>query len=136
MDVKDIANQFVSAINKHDIDVCYELMSEDFRFIDSEGRIFEGRKKSFWLDYFGIVPDYKISISEVLVSGNTVVLLGTASGTYTPDGTLNPDNYWNTTAAWRAVIIGDRIKECQVYADNEPIRAIMRRYSRSGTPGA
>jgi ketosteroid isomerase-like protein len=131
MSVKDIANQFVAAINNHDNDVCYELMSEDFRFIDSEGKSYDGRKKSFWPDYFEIVPDYKISISEVLVSGNTVVLLGSASGTYTPDGTLNPDDYWSTPAAWRAVIVGDRIKEWQVYADNKPIREIMKKYKSS-----
>jgi len=135
MSPKEIVSQFVAAINKHDNDACFELMAEDFWFIDSEGRVYDGRKKSYWPDYFEIVPDCKISISEVLVSGNTVVLLGTASGTCTPDGTLIPENHWNTPAAWRAVVVDDQVKEWQVFADNEPIRVIMRRYSRSGAPG-
>jgi ketosteroid isomerase-like protein len=130
MSPKEVVSQFVAAINSHNNDACLRLMAQDFRFTDSEGRVFEGRKKEFWPDYFRIVPDYKISISEVLTSGDTVVLLGTASGTYTPDGTLNPADYWSTPAAWRAVVVNEKVKEWQVFADNEPIRAIMKRYSR------
>ena len=33
--------------------------------------------------------------------------------------------------AWRAVVKDNKIAVWQVFADNEPIRAIMRRYSAS-----
>jgi SnoaL-like domain len=36
-------------------------------------------------------------------------------------------NFWKTPAAWRAVVKDGRISIWQVYADNEPIRAIMRK---------
>ena len=85
--------------------------------------------KEAWINYFNIVPDYLISVSEVFVSENTVVLLGKASGTYTADGVIKPENFWETPAAWRAVVSGEQISEWQIFADLEPIREIMRRES-------
>jgi len=129
MNIKDVVNQFVRAINQHDEEAIFELMTEDHRFIDSGGQVFEGREETRggWVRYFSLVPDYKISISAVFDSENTVVLLGKASGTYTSDSVLKPENHWETPGAWRAVVSGDKVKEWQVYADNEPIRALMRK---------
>jgi hypothetical protein len=42
---------------------------------------------------------------------------------------LPKGNFWKTPAAWRAVIKEGKVAVWQVYADNEPIRAIMRKYS-------
>jgi hypothetical protein len=39
---------------------------------------------------------------------------------------LRPENHWTTPAAWRASIRDGLIAEWRVYADNEPIRQIMR----------
>ena len=131
MSVKNVVNQFIRAINENDVEAIFKLMTEDHRFIDSGGQAFEGREemKQGWMRYFSMVPDYKISISAVFDSENSVVLLGKASGTYTPDGTLKPENKWETPGAWRAVVSGDRVKEWQVYADNDPIREVMRKDS-------
>lgn len=131
MSVKDVVNQFIRAINAHDVEAIFELMTEDHRFIDSGGQIFEGRgkMKQGWLRYLNMVPDYQIHISAVFDSENSAVLLGKASGTYTADRALKPENHWETPAAWRAVVSGDKVKEWQVYADNEPIREIMRKES-------
>lgn len=131
MSVKNVVNQFIRAINESDLEAIFKLMAEDHRFIDSGGQVFEGREdmKQGWVRYFNMVPDYKISISAVFVSENSVVLLGKASGTYTPDGTLKPENKWETPGAWRAVVSGDKVKEWQVYADNDPIREVMRKDS-------
>jgi ketosteroid isomerase-like protein len=129
MDVERIANQFVEAINRHDVNALYRLMSVDHRFIDSGGAVYEGREamKGGWIGYFNMVPDYRIDVAKVIVSGETAVLLGKASGTYTSDGKLRSENHWETPAAWRAEIIGGRLREWQVYADNEALRAIMQR---------
>lgn len=133
MSAEDVANRFVAAINQHDVEAIYELMSKDHRIIDSGGGIVEGREemKEAWIKYFKMVPDYQVSISEVFVSENTVVLLGKASGTYTADGVIKSENLWQTTAAWRAVVSGEQISEWQIFADLEPIREIMRRESPS-----
>ena len=47
------------------------------------------------------------------------------------DGRLEAENRWETPAAWRAVIEHDRVAEWRVYADLEPLRAVMRRHSDS-----
>ncbi len=133
MSIKDVINQFIRAINEHDVEAISELMTEDHRFIDSGGQIFEGREemKQGWLHYLNMMPDYRIHISAVFDSENSVVLIGKASGTYTKNGGLKPENHWETPGAWRAIVSGDKVKEWQVYADNEPIREIMRKESAS-----
>lgn len=129
MSVKDVIHQFIRAINEHDLGAIFELMTEDHRFIDSGGQVCEGREemKQRWLRYLRMVPDYKIHISAVFDSENSAVLIGKASGTYTADGELKPENRWEIPAAWRAVVSGDKLKEWQVYADNEPMREVMRK---------
>ena len=131
MSAEGVANRFVVAINQRDVEAIYELMTEDHRITDSGGGIVEGREemKEAWINYFNMVPDYLISVSEVFVSENTVVLLGKASGTYTADGVIKPENSWETPAAWRAVVSIEQISEWQIFADLEPIREIMRRES-------
>jgi ketosteroid isomerase-like protein len=130
MSVEDVAKEFVAVINRHDVDAIRGLMTEDHRFIDSGGMVIVGREemRKAWIGYFNIVPDYLITISEVFTSGSTIVLVGIASGTYSSDGNLKPQDHWQTPAAWRAVVARGKIKEWQVFADNEPIRKIMRRH--------
>jgi limonene-1,2-epoxide hydrolase len=48
-----------------------------------------------------------------------VILLGMARGTYV-------GKTWSTPAAWRAKVHDDRVAEWRVYADNEPLRQLMR----------
>ena len=129
MNAETVIHRFVDAVNGHDIDAIYDSMTEDHRFIDSDGAVIEGRDEmnKAWVGYFNMVPDYKITVSEVLFVDSTIILLGIASGTYTADGILKSGNYWETPAAWRAEIEGEKVSEWQVFADNEPIRKIMRR---------
>jgi ketosteroid isomerase-like protein len=103
-------------------------MTEDHVFIDSLGMRVAGRQQMVkgWQAYFSMVPDYRITIDEIFASEDVVVMLGSAQGTYTSGGPLQPENKWRMPAAWRAVVRGPLIAEWQVYADNEPIRQIMR----------
>jgi ketosteroid isomerase-like protein len=124
-----IVRKFAEAINSRDANKLSDLMTEDHRFIDSMGTVVDGRERmrQGWIGYYEMVPDYKIKMEEAVVSGNVVIMIGKAMGTYTSDGTLKPENCWETIAAWRAIVEGDKIKQWQVIADNEPIRAIIRR---------
>ena len=56
-------------------------------------------------------------------------IFGSAQGTFSKDGQLRKENFWHTPAAWRAVVKDNKLALWQVYADNEPIRAIMRKSS-------
>jgi uncharacterized protein (TIGR02246 family) len=127
----DVALQFVDAINEKDPSRIGSLMADNHRFIDSLGKVVSGvdEMRQGWEAYFRMVPDYRIEVRETYCDGQVVVLLGTARGTYTSDGTLRSENAWSTPGAWRALVRDQRIAEWQVYADNEPIRRRMAKSS-------
>ena len=129
MDALKVAVEFVSAINKHSVKAISALMADNHRFIDTDGAVVEGRTlmKQGWNSYFEMVPDYKIEVRETFKSGSRVILLGEASGTFATYKMLKPENFWKTPAAWRAVVSDGKVTEWQVYADNKPLREIMRR---------
>jgi uncharacterized protein (TIGR02246 family) len=122
-----IALAFVDAINRRSPEEIAALMTEDHGFIDSLGNRVAGRDRMRhgWRGYFSMVPDYTITVTETLADGPVVVMLGSAQGTYSSDGTLKPENRWQTPAAWRALVRESSIAEWRVYADNEPVRRIM-----------
>jgi len=124
----EVVLQFEQAINSRDPEAICSLMSSDAEFIDSLGNRIQGTEKlrAAWAGYFKMVPDYSISHSEVFADGNTVAIFGSAQGTFSKDGRLPKENFWKTPAALRAVIRNGKIALWQVYADNEPIRAVMR----------
>ena len=125
-----VAHMFADAISHQNLDKISELMDEEHVFIDSLGMRIEGRAAmgQGWEGYFRMVPDYSITIQEILVKGPTVVMLGTAQGTYSANGVLKPENHWSTPTAWRALIRGSFVAEWQVSANNEPIRPIITKY--------
>jgi ketosteroid isomerase-like protein len=122
-----VAQAFLRAINRQDAERLAELMSPAHRFIDSLGKIVEGRDKmrDGWAAYFRMVPDYTIAIEEYYPADPVVIMLGIASGTYTPDGRLHTENRWQTPITIRALVEDGLVIEWRVYADNEPIRKLM-----------
>ena len=120
---------FEEKINAGDVDGVVALMTEDGVFIDSMGAKITGHAKlrQAWTEYLRIVPDYRISHTEIFSQGAVVAMFGEARGTFTQDGLMHKENGWSTPAAWRAVVENGRVRAWQVYADNEPIRQIMRR---------
>jgi hypothetical protein len=72
-----------------------------------------------------MVPDYSLTIEESYGSGQVVVLLGWAQGTFIQDGQLPAWNHWQTPAVARALVEGNQVAEWRIYADNEPIRMVM-----------
>lgn len=120
----DVALRFVAAINAHDIADITALMTDGHCFVDSLGAAVCGKAnmREGWQAYLTMVPDYQIDIRQMCHNGEVVVFLGAARGTYSPDGRLREEYGWETPAAWRVVVKGERVAEWQVYADNEPIR--------------
>ena len=114
------------------------------------------KMRAAWAGYFRMVPDYSLVVEEIFCDGPVVVMLGKARGTYyhpsdedlfphpseqrslagdpeSPgaqgksfNGELKAENRWETPAAWRAVVEGGLVAEWRVYADNEPMRKLMR----------
>ena len=124
----EVVLKFEQVINSRSPDAISELLTADSVFIDSLGNRLAGidKLRTAWAGYFKMVPDYLISHSFVLSDGETVAMFGTAQGTFSGGGPLKKENFWQTPAAWRAVVNNGKVALWQVFADNEPIRAIIR----------
>src|SRR5215467_7543410 len=123
--------KFEQLINSRQAEAVCSLLTGDSVFIDSLGNRIEGaaRMRPAWEGYFKMVPDYTISHSEIFANADTVAVFGFAQGTFVKDGQLKKEDFWKTPAAWRAVVKDGKIALWQVFADNEPIRAIMRKHA-------
>jgi len=127
--LQSVAQEFVNAINRQDMETLETLMPEEHRFIDSLGRVLVGREKvrAGWVEYFRMVSDYSIELQETFIHGPVVVMLGLAQGSYAVDGQLTELDRWSSPAVFRAFIDDDKVKEWRVYADNEPVRKRIRK---------
>jgi ketosteroid isomerase-like protein len=122
--------KFEQLINSHNAEAVCALCTADSIFIDSLGNRVAGTQKlrAAREGYFKMVPDYTISHSQVFAEGETVAMFGSAQGTFAKDGQLKREDFWKTSAAWRGVVKDGKIAVWQVFADNEPIRTVMRKY--------
>jgi ketosteroid isomerase-like protein len=126
----EVVLEFERLVNSRNVDAITGLLTEDSVFIDSLGQSIHGagNLRAAWSGYFKMVPDYSISHSEIFSNGDTVAMFGTAQGTFARGAEMKKEDFWKTPASWRAVVKGGKIAVWQVFADNEPIRAIMRKY--------
>lgn len=120
---------FVEAINGHDLERMYRLMAEDHVFIDAHGNRVSDRNqmKAGWKGYFQWFPDYMIEITDLFDNGKIFVAFGFASGTY-KDPAGQRASHWRLPAAWKAEVANDQIKLWQVYADTKIPFDILEKY--------
>lgn len=113
---------FVAAINSHDVEALFELLSPEHVFVDSLGNRVQGASamKVGWRGYFAMCPDYWIQVDDAIGEGGGVLAAGAAGGTI--NGVA-----WRTPAAWKAVIRDGLIQEWRVFADNKPVYEILAR---------
>lgn len=132
---EETVRRFTEAINDRDLDRMSQLLHPDHRLTDSLGRSVEGREAVLdaWRGYFGLMPEYRIDVREILVHGPRVAMFGSARGTFSPDGALLAENRWEIPAAWFAYLDGNLVERWQVYADNKPVYEIMERYPKGRT---
>src|SRR5688572_2851106 len=129
MSPEETVQRFIDQINARDAEGLSALLTADHRFIDSLGSVIVGREtmRDGCRKYFQMVPDYHIEVIRSFTDGAEVALFGSAGGTYSPDTHIESAGGWETPAAWRAIVRDGLIAEWQVYADNEPIRQLMRK---------
>ena len=120
---------FVDAINRADVVNMVELMAEDHTFVDSRDNRMTGKEnlKKGWLGYFELFPDYKIEITGMLHEESLFYMVGYAGGTYKSMQNEANTNYWRIPAAWKAVILYNKVQLWQVYADNGVVIDILNR---------
>jgi ketosteroid isomerase-like protein len=129
-----VANSFIDAINAGRLDRIGQLLAADHVFVEADGSELIGRDKvrQAWARYLDMVPDYRIDVEETFCRGETVVFLGTASGTFVRGGSPDPENHWSVPAAWKAVVEAERISLWQLYVDSHPLRRILDRLKPAG----
>ena len=127
---KQTVYEFVKSINGHNVDKIYELMDNDFKFIDAYGNEETGKDhmRESWIGYFRWFPDYEIEIIDLFSDrSNIFVILGFASGTYQNRKDNNHANHWRLPAAWKVVVHEQKIIHWQVYCDSKiPFEIIER----------
>ncbi len=135
MNAEEIVFRFVDAINHADVDHLAALMTENHVFVDSDGSKINGRAAMVdnWSRYFSMMSNYRVNVQETYSSGNIVVLVGTASGTFTSGSQSHSESRWAVPAAWRAVVDADRVAVWQVFVNPEPILAAMRNEAGGAT---
>ena len=124
---KEIVLAFVKAINDHDVDKIYNLMSDDHIFIDGSGGKHIGKTgmNAAWQNYYQMFPDYSIQITDVLEDDFIMGLFGYASGSYM--NIRDKSNFWKTPAAWKAIVENGKIKHWQVYCDYTQLMEIVKK---------
>ena len=133
MTAVEVPRAFVKAINRHDVEMLCRLMTVDHLFVDSGGGQYRGREamRAGWLGYFAMFPDYTIEVQQVVADASVVIVVGSARGAYSSGGrSAEPVDPWSMPAAWRAVVTRGRVAVWQVFADNEPVRRILRRHGK------
>jgi ketosteroid isomerase-like protein len=123
----DVVMEFINRINSGDARAISDVMTEDHVFQDALGKRFVGREKmaAGWKQYLAMVPDYRIRADEFFQTDLTFAIIGSASGSFSSNGKLPKENFWEVPAAWRAIVRGEEIAEWRVYADNQPLRKLM-----------
>ncbi len=110
-----VAIRFNDHINNQDLDKLAELMTEDHRFIDSDGDEVQGRERmtKSWADFFRQFPDYRNIFTQVESRDNLVIIIGHS---------VCSEKSLNGPAIWTALIKDNRTEEWRVYKDTEEIR--------------
>jgi len=117
---KKTVYEFANAINEHNTDKMYSLMTDDHKFIDAHGSEVMGKDKMKmdWKDHFRRFPDYKIEITNIFANGHFLGAFGFASDTSKGAQTDNNASY--RPASWKVIVRNNKIKLWQVYEDPKP----------------
>jgi ketosteroid isomerase-like protein len=117
---KKIFLKFVNAINEHNVENLCSLMTDNHKFIDSQGNEIVGKEKikEGWIMYFHIFPDYNIEITDIFFDGDTVAAFGFADAAFLGQSDIKGNN-WHLPASWKAIIKTDKVELWQVYADSK-----------------
>jgi len=83
IDPAETFQQFVTAINGHDVRALTALMTTDHLFVDPVGnRVRSATSMEVgWRGYFAMCPDYWIHIDQWIEKDGTVLAVGEAGGT-------------------------------------------------------
>ncbi len=116
MNSKEIALKFVDRINAQDADGLAKLMTENFKFIDYEGNVYQGRERirDGFAEYFSSYPKYKILVEKICLSGKDVAFIAKTTGSHVPS-----ELEVKETLVFVAQIENGLVAEWRIYTDLE-----------------
>jgi peptidase E/ketosteroid isomerase-like protein len=132
-DSAKVVAEYIKRINEHDIDAMLELTNENAAFIDSMGINTSGKNniRSAWDVLLTFFPDYTVRVKDIISKNGMVAVFGTAKGTLATDGRILDENKFEIPASWTAIVEGGKIQKWRVYADNEPVRKLIKKYEKN-----
>lgn len=103
--------EFVRRMNAHDPKAIVSLCTDDHVFIDSLGAQTSGRERleQGWTGYFSLFPNYGADLETTTAQNVAALACGFAPATHAASKKL-----WRIPAAWRAIVRGGQIAECQI----------------------
>ena len=116
MNSEEIALKFVDRINAQDANGLAKLMTENFKFIDYGGNIYQGRERmrDGFAEYFSSYPKYKIHVEKICLSGNDVAFIAKTAGSHVPAELEEKE-----TLVFIAQIENGLVAEWRIYTDLE-----------------
>ena len=127
-DTRAIVEAMIAALNSGRAERIVQCMHPNGLFVGPLGDRIEGRAAlaDHWRAYFRVVRDYRIEIETLMIDDQDALLCGTARGTVHRGGIAVDGGDWRVPAAWRATSDGSRLSRWQAFADNEPLRRLLR----------
>jgi ketosteroid isomerase-like protein len=115
MDQDRVAVGFNDCINSRDVGGLARLMSDDHRFVDSEGEVISGKDACLdaWRGFFEAFPDYRNVFDSMTARDDLVTIVGHSE---CAEPTLAGP------AMWTALIRGETVVEWRVYEDTPDVR--------------
>ena len=119
MNSEDIALKFIDRINAQDADGLAKLMTENFKFIDYGGNVYQGqeRMRDGFAEYFTSYPKYKILVEKICLSGNDVAFIAKTTGSHVPSELEEKE-----TLVFIAQIENGLVAEWRIYSDIERVK--------------
>jgi len=124
MSVEDINKESIrrwfDMINKHDLSMINEIVSEDFR-ANEFGMEFKGPvalKQAFTIGFAGF-PDLQYTVDDIVAEGDKVAIRYTRTGTHKGEYRgFAPKNKWTqVSGAFFYRLVGGKIVEASGYSD-------------------
>ncbi|MBN6037786.1 nuclear transport factor 2 family protein [Amycolatopsis sp. 195334CR] len=101
--METVAEQFNARINAHDLTGLGRLMSDDHRFVDTDGNVVAGKRACLeaWSGFFVAFPEYRNVFESVTTDGARISITGHSICPGHPD--------LQGPARWTAVLTADNL---------------------------
>ena len=82
---QQLAEIYLKSLNTHDADLVDQYVAEDY--VNHNGFVADGREanRQFWAGFFAALPDLRVTMEDLVISGDRVVGRFNYHGTHTGD---------------------------------------------------